>query len=106
MSEYPTKEELEFIVNYGYDLKKGFRPLIEHLLKIWHWADFAKWNGKILELHTGGWSGNEDIINALTDTPFWHFYWKESHRGGHYYFELPEELIALLDGKQKAMENK
>ena len=88
--EYPTKEELEFIALYRFNHDKGFLPLVEHILRLWHWSDYAKWDGKNLELHTGGWSGNEDIINALTDTPFWMFYWKKSERGGHYYFEVKQ----------------
>jgi len=41
-----------------------------------------------LELHTGGWSGNEDIIEALKKSYFWIFYWEKSVKGGHYYFTI------------------
>jgi hypothetical protein len=41
-----------------------------------------------LTLHTGGWSGNEVIIEALTKTIFWSFCWEKSWRGGHYEFKL------------------
>ena len=88
VDEYPTEEELEFIKNYKFDAQRRFLPLIEHLQKLWHWPDYAKWDGKILELHTGGWSGNEDIIEALEGTDFWLLCWKESKRGGHYKFEV------------------
>lgn len=43
-------------------------------------------NKKVLGLHTGGYSDNEKIINELSTTMFWLFYWKSSSRGGHYYF--------------------
>jgi hypothetical protein len=42
----------------------------------------------ILELVTGGWSGNECIIRALQLNPlFWGKYWMMSKRGGYYRFE-------------------
>jgi len=41
---------------------------------------------KVLELTTGGWSENEEIINQLSDTFFWFLWWQESHRGGYYKF--------------------
>jgi hypothetical protein len=47
-------------------------------------------DGRKLELHTGGWSGNEEIISVLQNSMFWVMYWQKSERGGHYYFELPE----------------
>ena len=40
----------------------------------------------ILELTTGGWSENEEIIDQLCNTFFWFLWWQESHRGGYYKF--------------------
>ena len=92
MHDYPTEEQLQFIREY--DLRQGSSGLIEHLQEIWHWQDYIKvihGLGKCaLELHTGGWSGNEDIIKALQSTLYWLMYWHKSERGGHYYFEIPE----------------
>jgi len=49
------------------------------------WQDREK---GILELATGGWSGNESIIAALQENlMFWGMYWMESKRGGYYRFE-------------------
>lgn len=51
---------------------------------------------KKVEYHTGGWSGAEDLINAML-RQFWisHFHtvWR---RGGHFYFEVP---VRFLDGQ-------
>lgn len=98
MGEYPTKEDIEFVKKYGLE---EFHPLLEHLENIWWAADWGfKLAGKAtknnfeekvlkLELHTGGWSGNEDIIEALQGTSFWILCWEKTVRGGHYYFEIP-----------------
>jgi hypothetical protein len=88
--DYPSDADLDFIKNYS--LKKlGPIPLIDHIAGLWHWQDYFKWEYGKLELHTGGWSGNEDIIEALMPTEFWLFYWIKSERGGHFYFEIPEK---------------
>jgi len=44
---------------------------------------------RTLELHTGGWSGNESIIYALKSSMLWIMYWQKTYRGGHYYFRIP-----------------
>jgi hypothetical protein len=85
---YPTEETLKFIEEY--EEPEAPVQLIEFLLSAWHWPDYAKWEPPNLELHTGGWSGNEMLIQALQSSKslFWLFYWQKSERGGHYYFKL------------------
>lgn len=46
---------------------------------------------KRVRLSTGGWSGNEDAINALKDGFFWFAWWTTTRRGGHYTFDVPED---------------
>ena len=95
--DYPTEEELAQIRNW--DCKQGFQGLTDLIESLW-WD--PEWGFKLhkgqntfrkavmkLELHTGGWSGNEDIIDALQDNMFWLLCWNESRRGGHYKFEMP-----------------
>ena len=41
-----------------------------------------------LELHTGGWSENEEIIGYLQRSMLWFIWWMRSERGGHYYFKI------------------
>ena len=46
----------------------------------------------VLELTTGGWSENEEIINILCDKMFWFLWWQESKRGGYYKFIYTEKI--------------
>ena len=96
---YPTEEELKKIETW--DFNRPIEELLDFLESIWWMSDwgFKRKNGRIefskkkcikLELHTAGWSGNEDIIRSLQKLrPIWWMYWVSSHRGGHYYFEIP-----------------
>jgi len=87
MIMYPTKGQLTTIKEF--DLaKKPVRELLDYIEPIWEYGDwgFIRTPHK-LELHTGGWSGNEDIIEALhRNFLFWSMYWWNSRRGGHYIF--------------------
>ena len=92
---YPTKEELKRLKEYcghfdvpNFDMK--VKKVLEFLQELWHWSDYIRHEDNALELHTGGWSGNEEIISVLQNSMFWVMYWQKSERGGHYYFELPE----------------
>lgn len=71
-------------------VRNGYNDLIQLIQDNWKYEEFGYFTlkGKTLELHTGGWSGNEDIIDALKKTDFWIAYWIKTERGGHYYFEL------------------
>ena len=84
---YPTEETLSEIQNWEAFKEAG--SLVEFLKEAWHWEHYFKFDGKMLELRTGGWSGNESIIAALRDNQmFWLLYWMRSERGGHYWFEI------------------
>lgn len=94
---YPTGKELDTIRNWDFN-KKSIQDFLEHIHSCWHWADGPGWQGYHLtgknilrlELHTGGWSGNENVIEALCENfVFWVMYWEKSVRGGHYYFRIP-----------------
>src|SRR3546814_10968839 len=57
---YPTDEALQFIENYDV-IEKGVENLVDFIGEIWYhgtWG-FIR-DGNKLELHTGGWSGNEE----------------------------------------------
>lgn len=94
-NDYPTDEQLQAIL----DFKGSPRQFIEYINSIW-WSegftikpgrdDFKK-GVKRCYLSTWGWSGNEDIIAVLRQTWFWMLWWRQSNRGGHYEFEVPND---------------
>lgn len=94
---YPTDEWLDFIKSYVPNEQITISEFVDVMLRNgWHGADWGfvlhrKYRGKRkLELHTGGWSGNEEVIEAiksnicLTHFKMRYVMWKT---GGHYYFE-------------------
>lgn len=98
---YPTQEALDYIKNWGYGfvddkflLGKYHKfdridELIEYLTCIWWYPDDGIcYEDGLLEIHTLGWSGNEDIIHVLKNTTLWAFKFKASLAGGHYYFRV------------------
>jgi len=90
---YPTDEELKLVKNWDLT-KKTVGKFIKYIASIWHWPDWGfvyqkqiggAWK---LELHTGGWSGNESIMESLQKNfIFWTMYWESTRRGGNYYFD-------------------
>lgn len=98
---YPTEQELQVVRTWNY---KDPASLITYLQSIWwHDGPTYKWGKDVLghkvvriEMHTWGWSGNEDIISQLQNGSkdhvpmFWICWWVQSKRGGHYTFEVPK----------------
>ena len=96
--EYPTDEELRTIREWDV-LKNPVSDLLGYVRDIWWTSEMGyKLSGKKvlkLELHTLGWSGNEQIISALQGNfMFWGMFWERSCRGGHYYFRI--SLIKIM----------
>ena len=88
---YPDEASLERIEKYDL-LKEPLDGLLELIRENWNWPDWGfNHDGDILELHTGGWSGNEDVITSVFKNMFWSLYWESSRRGGHYRFVLAAE---------------
>jgi hypothetical protein len=108
---YPTEETLDVIRKWEYNSERGFADLLAYVRGAWKYGDeYVKgsYGGEFVykyEMHTFGWSGNEDLIGALKDnTLFWALCWQESRRGGHYKFEaqLPQSAhyIGLKDNPE------
>lgn len=88
---YPDEASLKAIKEWDI-LEQGISGLLELITENTKWADrqIHKTGKRVIhyEYHTGGWSGNEDVIDALRGNMFWFFFWQKSTRGGHYYFEI------------------
>jgi hypothetical protein len=90
---YPTEEELKIISEWSY---KDIRGLLEYAKERWLFANDGYWRQEdnTYYLSTAGWSGNEDIIQALgNNLIFWSLCWHSSKRGGHYEFVLPKRFM-------------
>ena len=89
MKDYPSEEFLQKIRTYDV-LENGPCDLIRIIKKEWQWTDYIRYypKTKTLKISTGGWSGNEDIIQALSENFMFLQFWVASVRGGHYTFKL------------------
>jgi hypothetical protein len=105
--KYPSDEELEKIKTWDYS---DYHGLMEFIQSLW---EFDAWGfnrldraAEIYMISTGGWSGNEDIIQAMeSNIMFWSLYWYQSRRGGHYIFAPMtrrsfEQLEAIERGQE------
>jgi hypothetical protein len=91
MKDYPDDKDLELIEKWDVinDIS-GLLQFLESMMWMPDWCFELKGKRILkLQLHTGGWSGNEDIIRSLKmNTLFWACHWVMSRRGGHHYFEI------------------
>jgi len=88
---YPEDHELRKIRNWEIKHPADAVALLEYIQDIWEFADVGFYEIKNMEyrLSTGGWSGNEEIMNAIQDNKvFWMLCWESSKRGGHYWFKV------------------
>lgn len=72
--------------------------VIDWLKNNWEYADMGiktKVQDELffLEIHTLGWSENEEILDKFMQSMFWVLFWTKSERGGHYYFEIPKDCL-------------
>ncbi len=109
---YPLEESLKAIENF--DLLKGLKEKdripggnynenLYELLRLVHgtWSHtyglMRVLKSGRLYLVTGGWSGNEDTLDALgRNGLFWGQYFYNHRRGGHWTFEIPRKVAARL----------
>ena len=87
--EYPTEEQLKAIQKHSgsyIEILQLAREAFNESMGLFNQ------DGRRYRIATGGWSGNEDVIDALEDSEgmFWIVCWQESKRGGAYQFEIPE----------------
>ncbi|MGH7207832.1 MAG: hypothetical protein ACREIL_00455 [Nitrospiraceae bacterium] len=90
--DYPTNEELKVIEAWPANTTDSIRALLALVKERWNWPDWG-WHqdGSRLLISTGGWYGNEDLIDALRGNfMFWVLCWVSVRRGGHFEFNVPE----------------
>lgn len=96
---YPSGDALKFIMDFDLT-RRPVKELVDFLEKVWWCPSFGfkvepgeDVLGKEcvkLRLSTGGWSGNEELMDALEKNKYFYLlYWESSVRGGHYTFEIP-----------------
>lgn len=89
---YPTDEELDRIRAWPY---QDFVGLLRFAGEMFTESGFGKFvqSGNEFRLITGGWSGNEEVCEALQQNKaFWTLCWQATHRGGLDVFKVPESL--------------
>mgnify|MGYP001558197779 CR=1 FL=1 len=87
--EYPSEDQLDAIEVWTRE--NGWSALLEYVKALWWAADWG-WtqDGWTYHISTGGWSGNESLIEAMRKNRlFWGECWIESRRGGHFVFLAP-----------------
>lgn len=99
---YPDEEELERIAKWPVWDVEG---LIDELKELWWHPELVRRSGpnnEHLELVTGGWSGNEDLIRALnSNIVFYNVCWELSRRGGYHLYDLSRLILATTALKLK-----
>lgn len=88
-ADYPTEGQLQALRDWPLNDPRGFLDFAQYLwwMQDWGWPELEG------EVSTGGWSGNEDIIDAMQEAQqglLWHQVWRCTRRGGHYVFSLDE----------------
>ena len=92
---YPTKKALAVVANWPINSREDCAALLDLVVDIW-WGSSrgtGLWTvrGSTTVACTGGWSGNEDLIQAMRrNTLFWTLCWQSSNRGGRHLFKLPK----------------
>lgn len=85
---YPTEETLQAIREWD---PKDMHGLFRFLKEAWKYPEYFTRGGRHVRVSTVGWSGNEDLIDALQENQAaWSLTWFSSRRGGHYTFRLPK----------------
>ena len=99
---YPTDEALDKIRDWDYNDATGWLNFIKSIwwATDWGWTESTGTNVILNEpqyeyhISTGGWSGNEEIIDAMRKNYIlWNLAWYEHRRGGHYIFAIREKKV-------------
>lgn len=102
---YPTQEALIEVARFdAIQNIDGFLSLIKSL---WSYPDRFVLKDGTLYLSTGGWSGNESVVEAMKQNFFFFVAHTKWERGGHFWFSLKvfknneRKLICLATGQRR-----
>ena len=99
---YPTEAILKTIETWSFT-EKSIEDFLNLIKCLWSYPDRYVLSGKrILRLYlsTGGWSGNENVIEAMQrNAIFWMMCWQKSVRGGHFWFRIDKKQWARVEGR-------
>ena len=102
--QYPSEESLAALVEQPFNFNDAARFVVEHLPKANIYQGDG-WRGVSVErardsytkqpmvrvvYATGGWSGNESVIEAALERADVSFFLVEWRRGGQFVFEIPD----------------
>jgi hypothetical protein len=95
MNTYPTDEQLQRIREWpGHRLQSWF-TYIQEAGNYWPNDDYWHQEDGVYHISTGGWSGNESIVDAMRENfACWSQTWESHRRGGHYVFRLPLKSVS------------
>ena len=88
MSDYPSEAALTAIREWPLDDPAGWFAFIRSIWwsADWGWTTEEKASKTLHNVSTGGWSGNEEIIDAMRESVLWGMTWRIHSVGGHYEF--------------------
>lgn len=84
---YPTSEALLEVARYDV-IKQGIHGYLKLIKSLWYYPDRFILKKDELYLSTGGWSGNESVIESMRQNFFFFIAHTKWQRGGHYWFDL------------------
>lgn len=87
---YPDEEELARVRAWPHTDLPGWFAFVKSIWwqPAWGWQDATE-AIPLYCISTCGWSGNEEIIDAMQENAMcWALTWESSRRGGHYQFRL------------------
>ena len=103
---YPPADELERVRAWPIAKAPTFTQSCAELLtfvrSLWAYENWG-WHEKdgVYHVSTGGWSGNEDLADALLNNQMFRaFCWRLSRAGGHYIFVLPGKRLSESDAQE------